>query len=83
MPTRAPTRRAHEEQVSADGDWVEASRTHDMEKYRVQISLITPNGGRTTRTDVIDAAGPKAARVEAERVAARYPRGRVVSIGKR
>jgi hypothetical protein len=54
-----------------------------MDTYRIQISYITHNGGRTTRTEVIEAAGPKAAKVEAERVAARYPGGRVVSIGKR
>lgn len=54
-----------------------------METYTVQISYITHNGGRTTRNEVIKAAGRKAAKIEAERVAGLYPGGRLVSIGKR
>ena len=54
-----------------------------METYSVQISYTTHNGGRTTRNEVIQAAGPKAAKIEVERVASRYSGGRLVSIDKR
>lgn len=54
-----------------------------METYGIQISDTTPNGRRPARSTAVRAAGPAAAKNEAERPAGRSPVGRVVGIGKR
>ncbi|EGV16288.1 hypothetical protein [Thiocapsa marina] len=54
-----------------------------MDTDSAQISDTTHHGGRSTRSKVVRAAGPEAAKDEAECPAGRYQVGRVVGIGKR
>lgn len=54
-----------------------------MDTDSVRISDITHHGARTTRSTVVGANGPEAAKIEAELVAARKPGGRVLGICKR
>jgi hypothetical protein len=54
-----------------------------MDTDSVRISDITHHGVRITRGKVVRAAGPEAAKIEAERAAGRNPGGRVVGIGRR
>lgn len=54
-----------------------------MDTDSVQMSDITHHGGLTTRSKIVRATGPEAAKIEAGLVAGRNPGGRVLGIGKR